>query len=104
MKFIVRSGVPYSELDVETHIRRIPKILKKSGLKNVYVKKCYCCEPPDFSNLIMEFEAQNERDLYHALEKIDLPIESIEETSEVTLRIHKKNDERVSQRPVKDRA
>ncbi|WP_455364436.1 hypothetical protein [[Eubacterium] cellulosolvens] len=94
MKFIVRSGVPYSELSVEKRVRCIPMILRKSGLKSVYVKKCYCCEPPDFSNIIMEFEAQNEEDLYHALEKIDLPIESVEETSEVNLRIHKKTDKR----------
>ncbi len=83
VKFVVYSGIPKGEMDVMACAMGIPKMLKDAGIKDVGMKKCYCCQPPATKKLIMEFDAPNKESLSKALEKIQFPVESIAEVSEV---------------------
>jgi len=83
-KFVVYSGIPRGQMDVMTCARGIPEVLKEAGIKEVKIRRCYCCVPPEMRKVVMEFEAPSKESLSKALAKIEFPVESIMEVSEVT--------------------
>jgi hypothetical protein len=68
-----------------TCINGIPKMLADAKVKDVNVKTCYCCQPPEMRKAIMEFEAPSEGSLSDALKKIGLPVDSIKEVTKASI-------------------
>ena len=61
-------------------------IFERTGIKDVYLKTCYCCSPEsnaDVEKALIEFEAPSTEALEAALEKIDFPADSIVEVTKV---------------------
>ena len=82
-KFIVNSAILPEEIDPVACAMGIPKMLRDAGVKDIDVKTCYCCGAE--GKVIFEFEAPSKESLSKALRKIDLPVESMMETTKVML-------------------
>ena len=80
-EFIVNSAILPGEIDPVACAMGIPKMLRDAGVKDIHAKTCYCCGAE--GKVIFEFEASSKESLSKALRKIDLPIESIMETTKV---------------------
>lgn len=74
------------EMDVMACMEGTAWSLKKAGIKDVKLIKCFCCTPPEAKEFMMELEAPNKESLSKALEKIDIPVKSITEVTEVKLK------------------
>ena len=85
-RFIVNSKVPQIQLNRLTCIIGTTNVFERSGIKDVYLKTCYCCAPEsnaDVEKAIIEFEAPSKKALEEALKKIDFPADSIVEVTKV---------------------
>lgn len=82
-RFIVYSGIPKNQLDPTACLLGTDAVLKNTGVKDVHLKNCYCCSPPDINKVIMEFEASSKEGLEAALQKIQFPVDSITEVTKV---------------------
>jgi hypothetical protein len=85
-RFIVNSNVPQVQLNRLTCIIGTTNIFEKTGIKDVYLKTCYCGSPEsnaDVQKALIEFEAPSKKDLEAALQKIDFPADSIIEVTKV---------------------
>ena len=85
-RFIVNSRVPQIQLNRLTCIIGTTNIFERTGIKDVYLKTCYCCSPEsnaDVEKAIIEFEAPSKEALEAALQKIDFPAESIVEVTKL---------------------
>jgi hypothetical protein len=87
-RFIVNSTVPQSQLNRLTCIIGTTNVFERSGIKDVYLKTCYCCSPEsnaDVEKALIEFEAPSKEALKEALQKINFPADSIVEVTKVTV-------------------
>ena len=85
-RFIVSSKVPQIQLNRLTCIIGTTSIFERTGIKDVYLKTCYCCSPEsnaDVEKALIEFEAPSKEALETALQKIDFPVDSIVEVTKV---------------------
>jgi hypothetical protein len=85
-RFIVNSTVPQIQLNRLTCIIGTTNVFERSGIKDVYLKTCYCCSPEsnaDVEKALIEFEAPSKKALEEALKKIDFPVDSIVEVTKV---------------------
>jgi hypothetical protein len=85
-RFIVNSTVPQIQLNRLTCIIGTTNVFERSGIKDVYLKTCYCCSPEsnaDVEKALIEFEAPSKKALEEALKKIDFPTDSIVEVTKV---------------------
>jgi len=85
-RFIVNSKVPQIQLNRLTCIIGTTSIFERTGIKDVYLKTCYCCSPEsnaDVEKALIEFEAPSKEALEAALQKIDFPADSIVEVTKV---------------------
>jgi hypothetical protein len=85
-RFIVNSTVPQIQLNRLTCIIGTTNVFERSGIKDVYLKTCYCCSPEsnaDVEKALIEFEAPSKKALEEALKKIDFPADSIVEVTKV---------------------
>jgi uncharacterized protein YegP (UPF0339 family) len=80
-RFIVQSEILPEDIDPLACSMGIPVMLKKSGVEDVEVIRCYCCE--EEGKVVVEFEAPSSTRLAAALRKIDFPILSTMETHTV---------------------
>lgn len=80
-RFIVQSEILPEDMDPLACSMGIPAMLKKAGVEDVEVIRCYCCE--DEGKVVVEFEAPSSTRLSAALRKIDFPILSTMETHTV---------------------
>jgi hypothetical protein len=85
-RFIVYSGIPKNEIDVPACMMGTSEVLKNAGIKDVHLKTCYCCSPPDMKKVITEFEAPTKEILSVALQKIEFPVDSITEVTKLELK------------------
>jgi hypothetical protein len=87
-RFIVNSTVPQSQLNRLTCIIGTTNVFERSGIKDIYLKTCYCCSPEsnaDVEKALIEFEAPSKEALKEALQKINFPADSIVEVTKVTV-------------------
>jgi hypothetical protein len=87
-RFIVNSKVPQIQLNRLTCIIGTTNVFERTGIKDVYLKTCYCCAPEsnaDVEKAIIEFEAPSKKALEEALKKINFPADSIVEVTKVKL-------------------
>jgi hypothetical protein len=87
-RFIVNSKVPQIQINRLTCIIGTTNVFERSGIKDVYLKTCYCCSPEsnaDVEKAFIEFEAPSKETLEKALQKIDFPADSIVEVTKVTV-------------------
>ena len=85
-RFIVSSKVPQIQLNRLTCIIGTTSIFERTGIKDVYLRTCYCCAPEsnaDVEKALIEFEAPSKEALETALQKIDFPADSIVEVTKV---------------------
>lgn len=85
-RFIVNSKVPQIQLNRLTCIVGTTNIFERNGIKDVYLKTCYCCSPEsnaDVEKALIEFEAPSKEVLEAALQKIAFPVDSIVEVTKV---------------------
>jgi hypothetical protein len=85
-RFIVNSKVPQIQLNRLTCIIGTTNVFERSGIKDIYLKTCYCCSPEsnaDVEKALIEFEAPSKKALEEALKKIDFPADSIVEVTKV---------------------
>ena len=85
-RFIVNSTVHQIQLNRLTCIVGTTNVFERTGIKDVYLKTCYCCSPElnaDVEKALIEFEAPSKEALELALQKIDFPFVSIVEVTKV---------------------
>ena len=85
-RFIVNSKVPQIQLNRLTCIMGTTNIFERAGIKDVYLKTCYCCAPEsnaDVEKALIEFEAPSKEVLEAALQQINFPADSIVEVTKV---------------------
>jgi hypothetical protein len=85
-RFIVNSTVPQIQLNRLTCIIGTTNVFERTGIRDVYLKTCYCCSPEsnaDVEKALIEFEAPSKKALEEALKKIDFPADSIVEVTKV---------------------
>jgi len=85
-RFIVNSKVPQVQLNRLTCMIGTTNIFERTGIKDVYLKTCYCCSPESNANVtkaLIEFEAQSKEVLETALQKIAFPVDSIVEVTKI---------------------
>jgi hypothetical protein len=85
-RFIVNSKVPQIELNRLTCVMGTTNIFERTGIKDVYLKTCYCCsleENAGVEKALIEFEAPSKEALEAALQKIAFPFDSIVEVTKV---------------------
>jgi hypothetical protein len=85
-RFIVNSTVPQIQLNRLTCIIGTTNVFERTGIRDVYLKTCYCCSPgsnADVEKALIEFEAPSKKALEEALKKIDFPADSIVEVTKV---------------------
>jgi len=85
-RFIVSSKVPQIQLNRLTCIIGTTSIFERTGIKDVYLRTCYCCAPEsnaDVEKALIEFEAPSKEALEAALQKIAFPVDSIVEVAKV---------------------
>lgn len=85
-RFIVNSKVPQIQLNRLTCMMGTTNIFERTGIKDVYLKTCYCCSPEsnaDVKKALIEFEAPSKEALEAALQKIAFPVDSIDEVTKV---------------------
>jgi hypothetical protein len=85
-RFIVNSKVPQIQLNRLTCVMGTTNIFERTGIKDVYLKTCYCCSPEenaDVKKALIEFEAPSKEALEAALQKIAFPVDSIVEVTKV---------------------
>jgi hypothetical protein len=82
--FLVFTGIPKSKMDPVACASGTPTLLKEAGVKDVKINRCLGAKP-DEKKFYMEFEAPSKEILAKALEKIEFPVESIKEVTEVKM-------------------
>ena len=85
-RFIVNSKVPQIQLNRLTCMMGTTNVFERTGIKDVYLKTCYCCSPEsnaDVKKALIEFEAPSKEALEAALQKIAFPVDSIDEVTKV---------------------
>ena len=85
-RFIVNSTVNQIQLNRLTCIVGTTNVFERTGIKDVYLKTCYCCSPESNAGVekaLIEFEAPSKEALELALQKIDFPFVSIVEVTRV---------------------
>ncbi|HMK93858.1 MAG TPA: hypothetical protein VK536_00505 [Candidatus Limnocylindrales bacterium] len=85
-RFIVNSKVPQIQLNRLTCLMGTTDIFERTGIKDVYLKTCYCCAPElnaGVQKALIEFEAPSKEALEAALEKINFPFDSINEVTKL---------------------
>lgn len=85
-RFIVNSKVPQIELNRLTCVMGTTNIFERTGIKDVYLKTCYCCSPEenaDVEKALIEFEAPSKEALEAALQRVAFPVDSIVEVTKV---------------------
>ena len=85
-RFIVNSTVNQIQLNRLTCIVGTTNVFERTGIKDVYLKTCYCCSPElnaGVEKALIEFEAPSKEALELALQKIDFPFVSIVEVTKV---------------------
>lgn len=85
-RFIVNSKVPRIQLNRLTCIIGTTNIFERTGIKDIYLKTCYCCSPEENAGVnkaLIEFEAPSVEALEAALQKISFPVDSIVEVSKI---------------------
>lgn len=85
-RFIVNSKVPQIQLSRLTCIIGTTSVFERAGIKDVYLKTCYCCSPElnaGVEKALIEFEAPSKEALEAALQKLSFPADSIIEVTKV---------------------
>jgi hypothetical protein len=85
-RVIVNTKVHQIQLNRLTCSIGTTNIFERAGIKDVYLKTCYCCSPESNAGVekaLIEFEAQSKEALESALRKIDFPVDSIVEVTKV---------------------
>jgi len=83
-KFLVNSAILPASMDPMACAVGMPEMLQKHGIKNVKIRSCYCCGKE--GKIVFFAEAENKESLMDALTKIDMPVASVSEAEEVTLK------------------
>ena len=85
-RFIVNSKVPQIQLNRLTCVMGTTDIFERTGIKDVYLKTCYCCSLESNAGVekaLIEFEAPSKEALEAALQKLSFPADSIIEVTKV---------------------
>ena len=85
-RFIVNSKLPQIQLNRLTCSIGTSDVFERSGIKDVKLKTCYCCDleaNAEVQKALIEFEAPSKEALEEALKKIAFPVDSIEEVRKV---------------------
>lgn len=85
-QFIVNSKLPQIQLNRLSCVIGKTDVFEEAGLKDIHLKTCYCCSPElykDVKKTVIEFEAPSKEALEMALQKINIPFDSIEEVTKI---------------------
>jgi hypothetical protein len=79
--FIVNTAILRPAQDPNACARGAPKMLMNAGIKDVYLRSCYCCS--EYGSVVFVLDGPSRDNVLDAFRKINVPVASILEAEEI---------------------
>lgn len=83
--FIANSAILKPQNSPEACATDALKMFDRAGIKDVALRKCYCCS--EYRRVVFVVEGANQNSVLKAFNRINVPIESIMETKEISTEV-----------------